>query len=127
MCGGRWVPPHQYGGYNGPWIENVFIKHFADKPLSYFNGLIPIFIQWIDNQLLPEGYGEKYLRFIGNELKRLLRPDVIYFTVSQGDIGLTFIGPENPNLLVMSAGGYGHVPFPLIKGSASTVNGDKLY
>ena len=35
-------------GFRGPWIENLFIDKFIGKPLSYFGGLIPLFIQWTD-------------------------------------------------------------------------------
>ena len=52
-------------------------------------------------------------------MKSLLRPNVPYITVSQNDDGLS--GNDElemnmfPNILVLSAGGYGHVPIPLIK------------
>ena len=32
------------------------------------------------------------------------------------DVGLGKIGRSHPNILVLAAGGYGHVPLPLIKG-----------
>jgi hypothetical protein len=34
----RQVIPHNYAGYQGPWIENHFIHNFINKPLSYFSG-----------------------------------------------------------------------------------------
>lgn len=40
--------PLSHLGYDGPWIENYFIDAFIDKPLSYFRGFIPLFIQWVD-------------------------------------------------------------------------------
>lgn len=47
----------------------------------------------------------------------MLRPDVLYLAVSQNAAGLqeTFMN-SRPNVLVISAGGFGHVPMPLIKG-----------
>jgi hypothetical protein len=78
----RKTPMHSYAEYSGPWIENWFINSFVDKPLEYFNGLIPLFVQWIDNHLLNK------LKEIENELNKVLRKDVIYFAVSQGDNGL---------------------------------------
>ena len=33
--------------YTGPWIENLFIQRFIDKPLSSFRGMIPLFVQFV--------------------------------------------------------------------------------
>lgn len=108
----RHAPWQKYADYEGPWIENIFIEQFLDRPLSYFNGFIPIFIQWIDVQLL----GGRHFDNIKNQLSAILRPNVLYLAISQGDIGLGKIGTANPNILVLSAGGYGHVPLPLVRG-----------
>lgn len=63
-------------------------------------------------------------RYPGNfttDLKRLLRPDVLYITVSQNDEGIAggkhdvLPMSDVPNPLVLSAGTYGHVPVPLLK------------
>lgn len=112
--------PHNWAGFAGPWIENIFISHFIDKPLSYFNGMIPLFVQWTDihvnafagrNQSLPI-YSQ-----MTNRISQLLRDDVIYFTVVQDDEGLTSrLADLKPNILSFSAGGYGHIPIPLVKG-----------
>jgi hypothetical protein len=83
-----------------------------DRPLHSFNGLIPLYIQWIDTQILRG----RYFDYIFYELKDLLRPNVLYVAVSQGDVGLGKIAFANPNILVLSAGGFGHIPLPLIKG-----------
>lgn len=119
----RTSPIHEYAGYSGPWIENIFISHFMDKPLAYFNGFIPLFIQWIDTQIL----GNKYFRYMHYELGHALRPDVLYLAISQGDVGLGFIGTNHPNVLVLSAGGFGHVPIPLIKGELSMIERPERY
>lgn len=107
----RSAPVHEYSNYEGPWIENIFIEKFMDRPLFTFNGLIPIFIQWIDNQILRG----RYFDYIHAELDGLLRSDVLYLAVSQGDVGLGKIGRGHPNILVMAAGGFGHIPIPLVK------------
>lgn len=109
----RRIQVHEYAGYNGPWLENIFITKFKDLPLHKFNGLIPIFIQWIDSQILRGRLFDNILM----TLSTVLRPNVIYLAVSQGDVGLGKIGREFPNILVLSAGGYGHVALPLIKGA----------
>jgi len=108
----RYAPVHEYAGYEGPWIENIFISTFIDRPLHTFGGLIPIFVQWIDNQILRG----KYFDYIHAELNNVLRRTVLYVAISQGDVGLGKIGRSHPNILVMAAGGYGHIPLPLIKG-----------
>jgi hypothetical protein len=112
----RTAPVHEYAGYEGPWIENIFITEYMHRPLHSFSGLIPIFVQWIDNQILRG----RYFDYIFYELKDLLRPNVLYLAVSQGDVGLGKIAFANPNILVLSAGGFGHVPLPLIKGELPT-------
>ena len=64
----------------GPWIENIFITKFIDRPLHTYGGLIPIFVQWIDNQILRG----KYFDYIHAELNEVLRPSVLYVAISQG-------------------------------------------
>jgi len=111
----RRIQVHEYAGYSGPWLENIFISKFKDLPLYKFNGFIPIFIQWIDSQILRGRLFDNILM----TLSSVLRPNVIYLAVSQGDVGLGKIGREFPNILVLSAGGYGHIALPLIKGVSS--------
>lgn len=102
---------HRFGGYRGPWIEKYFMKRFKTKPLSYFNGLIPLFVQWVENDL--------HTRITHNHLfdvlRRVLRKNVAYVLVSQSNNGVYQLADEFPNILMFSAGGYGHIPIPLIK------------
>ena len=122
----------RYAKYSGPWIENEWITYFEslyDNKTDgtclwdHFGPFIPLFIpihdHWIRNRYhYPEGLLETLLS--------VLRPDVPYITVSQNDEGLT--GKDEldmrtiPNVLVLSAGGYGHVPVPLFKGEEKPVN-----
>ena len=104
-------PMHYYAGYEGPWIENYFIDTFIDKPLSYFNGMIPLFIQWVDIMVAANDF-DKIVKL----LREILRPDVLYLAVSQSDKGLEDVQRHHPNILTISAGGWGHIPIPLIKG-----------
>lgn len=106
----RYIPVHKYSGYSGPWLENIFIHKFSHKPLSHYRGLIPLFLQFIDTEILHR------LNEMVAVLNPLIRPDVLYLAVSQGDAGLNRLGMLHPNILVLSAGGVGHVPLPLIKG-----------
>lgn len=89
----REIPIHTYNGYNGPWIENLFISRFVDKPLSYFGGLIPIFVQFVDIHILDRfnktnAKVPKYNQMV-ESLVSILRKDCIYLAVSQDDQGLT--------------------------------------
>lgn len=108
----RTSPVHEYAGYEGPWIENIFISTYMNKPLSFWRGFIPIFVQWIDTQILRGRHFDN----INHELNQVLRPNVLYLAISQGDVGLGKIGTGHPNILALAAGGYGHVPIPLIRG-----------
>ena len=119
----RGIKIHSAGGYHGPWIENIYIDHFMKKPLSYFNGLIPLFVQFVDihvesfanpiNESVP-----KHSQ-ISRLIAPLLRENVLYVAVTQDDQGLAELAHFRPNILSISAGGYGHVPLPLIKGNVS--------
>lgn len=121
---------HGAAGYGGPWIENMWISHFealaegarARKlPLSaVFGPYIPLLLPFTDHWVReggPNGY--RYPAGFLRTLLASLRPSVAYIAVSQNDEGLT--GKDElpmgriPNVLVLSAGGYGHVPLPLLK------------
>ena len=125
---------HGAAGYGGPWLENVWISHFqtraaaaraAGEPLSaVFGPYVPIFVpftdQWVHGG--PYQVGLKKYRYPAGLVPALLgvlRPSVAYITVSQSDNGLSGNGElpmhRIPNVLVLSAGGYGHVPVPLLK------------
>lgn len=118
---------HTHSDYGGPWIENFFIYNFEHKPLSYFSGLIPLFIQWTDihvhdfSWMKAEGvYKGPYIpewKHLAELISPLLRKDVIYVTVIQDDEGIRKkLAEMNPNILSISAGGFGHIAIPLIKG-----------
>lgn len=107
----RYQPMHRYSGYDGPWIENYFIDTFINKPLSYFNGMIPLFVQWVDTMVEANDF-DKIVKL----MREILRPNVMYLAVSQSDKGLEDVQRHHPNILTISAGGWGHIPIPLIKG-----------
>jgi len=98
-------------------IENQFIMKYVNKPLSFFNGFIPIFIQFVDIEF--NDWTTKYpefpkLRDVKWTLKKILRTDVVYLILSQNDHGVHFLQNNFPNILTLSGGGYGHVPIPLL-------------
>lgn len=144
----KWGKPfHSWAEYSGPWIENAWISTFCcdkygakpstqneeeEASISHlrkephrrhgllkdtFSGFIPLFIQWTDLGAVSEWKDD--LEAISTVLAKVLRPDVLYVTVSQHDQGLTANGMANipPNILVFSGGGVGHVPIPLLKGT----------
>eukprot|EP01041_Mallomonas_annulata_P000156 gene156-260_t len=109
---------HGAGGFAGPWIENLFISHFIGKPFEYFNGFTPLFIQWVDIHV-DEMMSKKPSIRVKNMFRKLtniLRPNTMYIAVSQDDEGIGALQQSFPNILTLSAGGYGHIPIPLIKG-----------
>ena len=71
--------PFLYLTISGPWIENIFIANYLKKPLSFFGGFIPLFVQWVDTDIVSK---EEYTA-INVFLKKELRPDVIYLAISQ--------------------------------------------
>ena len=113
---------HKAANYSGPWIENYWIDVFLPKALASpclretFGIYVPLFLPWVDIWVAnkfhyPDGFVDTLLG--------ALRPDVAYVTVSQGDMGISGYRElpmkKIPNVLVLSAGGYGHVPIPLLK------------
>jgi hypothetical protein len=112
--------PHHWAGYGGPWLENHFIHSFIHKPLSFFGGMFPLFVQWTDIHVNKFMGGNSSMPSYDNmpeAISKILRDDVIYVTVVQDDEGLTSkLANLKPNILTLSAGGYGHIAVPLIKG-----------
>ncbi|CAK9084286.1 unnamed protein product [Durusdinium trenchii] len=123
--------PHVWAGYSGPWVENHWIWNFSQRWRSrpegtklrdIFGPFIPIFAPFVDLVVRQKGYPMGMMECTGTILNKTMRKDVLYITVSQHDLGLFKSARNNrmtqaqmPNLLVLSAGGNGHVPIPLLK------------
>ena len=117
--------PHDAANYSGPWIENRWISHFQNQLEStnnlqdVFGPYIPILIPWTD--VWVKTSRRQYPGDLPLALMNLLREDVMYITVVQNDDG--FVGrclemehiQERFHITILSAGGYGHVPIPLLK------------
>ena len=114
---------HPNLGHPGPWIENFWISHFEEKLYDqesnsclsdHFGPYIPLFIPWVDHWVATPW---RYPPGLLETLRSVLRPNVLYITLSQNAEGLTGKNEISmssiPNILVLSAGGYGHVPVPL--------------
>jgi hypothetical protein len=128
----RWTDkskPHCHARFCGPWIENHWIDRFynltrdeASCLSDSFGPFVPLLIPWVDLWVnRPKKF--KYPKGFVQTLMGVLRPDVPYITVSQNDQGLPANEeiPQMNNILVLSAGGYGHVPIPLLKQDESQV------
>jgi Exostosin family len=119
--------PHEGINYNGPWIENYWISTFEplfDDPdntdclSTYFGPFIPIFVPFIDRFWYMDWPKLIYPPGLVETLLSLLRPNVPYIAVTQSDVGLYFDRTNQlylPNLLILSSGGFGHIPIPLLK------------
>ena len=116
---------HRAASFKGPWIENHWINYFEAKlensnELSdVFGPFIPILIPWTDRWVKGPPKSN-YPKAMVEALLQVLRPDVAYITLCQNADGLPGRMKELhmskiPNILVLSAGGYGHVPIPLLK------------
>jgi len=129
--------PHRAAGFEGPWIENAWASHFG--PLMYdtektgeapkclrdvFGPFVPILLPWVDRWFCN---AKHYPPGLLVALKEVLRKDVLYITLAQNDIGLEGVFDlrrEYPNILVLSAGGYGHVAVPLLKQEESPLSAE---
>ena len=77
------------GQFKGPWIENAWIDTFGrrwahhraqgGKLRDHFGDFIPLFVPWMD--IFVAAY--KTPGGLIDALRRVLRPDVAYITVSQ--------------------------------------------
>ncbi|CAK9084216.1 unnamed protein product [Durusdinium trenchii] len=103
--------PHVWAGYSGPWVENHWIWNFSQRWRSrpegtklrdIFGPFIPIFAPFVDLVVRQKGYPMGMMEI----LNKTMRKDVLNNRMTQAQM---------PNLLVLSAGGNGHVPIPLLK------------
>lgn len=110
----RKVNRNYYRKCEGPWIEEEFIAKYLNKPLSYFGGYIPIFVQWF---ALFTGGTSTYLETV-QLIFNFLDTRYLYIVVSESDYG--FFGDNRnglnipPNILILSASGNGHIAIPWV-------------
>lgn len=114
----RNVSAHGYGGFGGPWLENLFVEaadKYAMALFERFYPVIPLIMQSTDICVQHHHLRDPIKRL----LRTGLRPEFIYAFASQHDNGLcSWEGGEGipldpctsvpPNLLHFSAGGYGN-------------------
>jgi hypothetical protein len=114
-------PPHHYQGYTGPWIEDYFLahwlKHAPDTDVAY----LPVF--WTDLFLHAQthrftpGQRDRFTAELRDLLDRTLAGPRCYFTLLEYDHMIWDWHAFPRNVAVFSAGGWGDVPLPLLKGS----------
>ena len=127
----RWrsCPPHNYqplrqSATEGEWMESAWIRIFTrkiadagDVTAVFPGGVVPLFIGWVDCHVAGNKTSDVELV---QDLTNLLKPDILYVTVSQADAGII---PQRfsihkpfhfKNIFVFSGGGYGHAPIPLL-------------
>lgn len=111
-------------GFCGPWIEDDWIDTFGGlwneekqqkgkgaRLAHIFGPFIPILYPFFNTE---EAMSDRPA--FEATINGVLRPDVPYIIVTQDMVGSEMLHIESfPNLLVISAGGFGHVPVPLYK------------
>lgn len=107
----RKYPTHSWLGYNGPWIEDVWISTFCcDKSIEEFGPYIPVFVPWVN---IYKKDKHNYQKLVKPYLD-MLKPDFLYITVAHSDYGIegcvSTWDAVPPNLLIISPSGKGHVP-----------------
>jgi len=121
---------HNYAGYGGPWLENAWIEDVANSPI---NGslFVPLMVQWTDIAVqIPNAGRPKFCAEWVLPLFERLHSAFLYVTVIQHDEGITsWIKHCDDNedfkrrwrqqwslqILIINAGGEGHVAVPLCK------------
>lgn len=118
----RRLPVHGYAGYGGPWIEDTAITHFSGQRHDFFP-LVPLLGQWTDSLVLTaSGRAQHACRDVVHAVFTDLSPKYLHFMVTQHDRGEVACAAElsaYTNILMFSAGGWGDVPIPLIKGEVT--------
>ena len=122
----RGLSAHSYGGFSGPWIENLYIQAAEANASAFFAQFYPVVPLLLQQTDICVDHGAK--RDGLNDFLKQLRPEFIYSIVTQHDNGLCFLHRNGepffldpcttlpPNLLHFSGGGYGNIPIPLIMG-----------
>lgn len=114
-------PAFRYQGYSGPWVEDYFLCYWLrnrpDPGLVYLPVLWSNFYQHAQlHEYVPAQFG-RIQDAIRKLLDRELDQDKRYFTLLAYDHALWDWHLFPRNVLVFSAGGWGDVPIPWLKGS----------
>lgn len=114
-------PPHSYQGYYGPWIEDYFFRYWVRGARRANLHYLPVF--WTDLFLHAQthrftpGQFNRFNTTIRDLLDRRLADRRCYFTLLEYDHMIWDWHLFPRNVAVFSAGGWGDIPIPLLKGS----------
>jgi len=117
---GKYHLEHVWMQFHQHWTMR---KSNGSRLRDVFGPYVPIFTHFVEPWFVAKPNGRFiYPTGFWETLRRVLRKDVPYITASASDTGLTGrSGADNVNIselanvLVLSGGGYGHVPVPLWK------------
>ena len=114
-------PPHTYQGYRGPWIEDYFFRYWLGGARRANLHYLPVF--WTDlylhaqtHRFTPRQF-DRFTATIRDLLDRRLAGPQCYFTLLEYDHMIWDWHLFPRNVVVFSAGGWGDIPIPLLKGS----------
>lgn len=107
----RKYPTHSWLGYDGPWIEDVWISTFCcNKSILEFGPYIPVFVPWLNIYKKDKHHYQELVE----PYFKMLKPDFLYITIAHSDYGIegntTIWNAVPPNLLIISPSGKGHIP-----------------
>jgi peptidoglycan/LPS O-acetylase OafA/YrhL len=114
-------PPHEYLGYRGPWLEDSFFHHWLQNAGRTAVAYVPVF--WTDLYLHVQTQRftpRQFARFqagIRELTEGPLAENRCYFTILEYDHPIWDWHLFPRNTAVFSAGGWGDIPIPLLKGS----------
>jgi hypothetical protein len=114
-------PPHHYRGHSGPWIEDSFSRHWVQRRARSAVAYVPVF--WTDlylhtqSQRFTPGQFDRFQAAIRDLENRQLAEERCFFTVLEYDHPIWDWHDFPRNTAVFSAGGWGDIPIPLLKGS----------
>ncbi len=114
-------PTFSYQGYSRPWIEDFFLEFWLrDRPATGLHYLPVLWANFYQHVQVHEYTPRQSLRImesmrhlLAHELDRTKR----YFTLMAYDHAIWEWHAFPHNVLVFSAGGWGDVPIPWLKGS----------
>lgn len=107
------IDNHCFNNYCGPWIESIWME-MAKEDFHIFGPFIPLFIPWL---LMWRNHQRNIYFAWRNKIISMLSKDFFYITLTQCDEGLEGRDEKNnilpDNIIVISAGGKGHIPILL--------------
>eukprot|EP00668_Euglena_longa_P002769 GGOE01003233.1.p1 GENE.GGOE01003233.1~~GGOE01003233.1.p1 ORF type:complete len:264 (-),score=63.74 GGOE01003233.1:294-1085(-) len=95
------------------------------KGPGFFAPLVPLFIPFMD--MFERSNRGKGMILAKMALRQVVKKNWVYVAVAQADYGLAHLSIIFRNVIVLSSGGYGHVPIPLLKGTVPLRKGPRKH